>query len=339
MSIREALDALVNECRDLTEDEAADTMREILSGDATPAQLGAFLIALRLKGETVDEIAGMARVMREHSLHVDVDGPLLDTCGTGGDDRGTFNVSTAAAFVAAGAGVRIAKHGNRAMTSGCGSADVLEALGAKIDLMPEQVAECINRTGFGFMFAQVFHPAMKHAAGPRREIGVRTIFNILGPLTNPAGAQHQLLGVARREIAPKMAAALQRLGGRHALVVHGNDGVDELSISGPSSVQEIRDGEITEYSISPQDAGLPIAAADAIRGGTPEQNAAVLAATLKGERGPMRDVVLLNAAAALMAADAVRDLREGARVAQGSIDSGAAARRLAEWANFTRSVG
>ena len=339
MSIREALDALVNECRDLTEDEAADTMREILSGEATPAQLGAFLIALRLKGETVDEIAGMARVMREHSLHVDVDGPLLDTCGTGGDDRGTFNVSTAAAFVAAGAGVRIAKHGNRAMTSGCGSADVLEALGAKIDLMPEQVAECINRTGFGFMFAQVFHPAMKHAAGPRREIGVRTIFNILGPLTNPAAAQHQLLGVARREIAPKMAAALQRLGGRHALVVHGNDGVDELSISGPSSVQEIRDGEITEYSISPQDAGLPIAAADAIRGGTPEQNAAVLAATLKGERGPMRDVVLLNAAAALMAADAVRDLREGARVAQGSIDSGAAARRLAEWANFTRSVG
>src|SRR3990170_2288001 len=339
MSIREALDALVNECRDLTEDEAADTMREILSGEATPAQLGAFLIALRLKGETVDEIAGMARVMREHSLHVDVDGPLLDTCGTGGDDRGTFNVSTAAAFVAAGAGVRIAKHGNRAMTSGCGSADVLEALGAKIDLMPEQVAECINRTGFGFMFAQVFHPAMKHAAGPRREIGVRTIFNILGPLTNPAGAQHQLLGVARREIAPKMAAALQRLGGRHALVVHGIDGVDEFSISGPSSVQEIRDGEITEYSISPQDAGLPIAAADAIRGGTPEQNAAVLAATLKGERGPMRDVVLLNAAAALMAADAVRDLREGARVAQESIDSGAAARRLAEWANFTRSVG
>jgi anthranilate phosphoribosyltransferase len=337
--IREAIDALVNERRDLTEHEAAATMSEILSGEATPAQLGAFLIVLRLKGETVDEIAGMARVMREHSLHVDVDGPLLDTCGTGGDDRGTFNVSTAAAFVAAGAGVRIAKHGNRAMTSGCGSADVLEALGAKIDLMPEQVAECINRTGFGFMFAQVFHPAMKHAAGPRREIGVRTIFNILGPLTNPAGAQHQLLGVARPDIAPKMAVALQRLDGRHALVVHGNDGVDELSISGPSSVQEIRDGEITEYSISPQDAGLPTAAADAIRGGTPEQNAAVLAATLKGERGPVRDVVLLNAAAALMAADAVRDLRAGARVAQESIDSGAAARRLAEWADFTRSVG
>jgi anthranilate phosphoribosyltransferase len=337
--IREALDALVNERRDLTEHEAAATMSEILSGEATPAQLGAFLIALRLKGETVDEIAGMARVMREHSLHVDVDGPLLDTCGTGGDDRGTFNVSTAAAFVAAGAGVRIAKHGNRAMTSGCGSADVLEALGAKIDLMPEQVAECINRTGFGFMFAQVFHPAMKHAAAPRREIGVRTIFNILGPLTNPAGAQHQLLGVARPDIAPKMAVALQRLDGRHALVVHGNDGVDELSISGPSSVQEIRDGEITEYSISPQDAGLPTAAADAIRGGTPEQNAAVLAATLKGERGPVRDVVLLNAAAALVAADAVRDLKEGARLAADALNSGAAARKLEDWVQMTRNFG
>ncbi len=337
MSIREALDALVNERRDLTEHEVAATMSEILSGEATPAQLGAFLIALRLKGETVDEIAGMARVMRERSLHVDVDGPLLDTCGTGGDDRGTFNVSTAAAFVAAGAGVRIAKHGNRAMTSGCGSADVLEALGAKIDLTPEQVAECINRTGFGFMFAQVFHPAMKHAAGPRREIGVRTVFNILGPLTNPAGAQHQLLGVARPEIAPKMAAALQHLDGRHALVVHGNDGVDELSISGPSSVQEIRYGEITEYSISPEDAGLPTATADAIRGGTPEQNAALLAATLKGQRGPVRDVVLLNAAAALMAADAVRDLKEGARLAADTLDSGAAARKLKDWVETTRS--
>jgi len=337
--IREAIGALVNERRDLTEDEAAGTMREIFGGEATPAQLGAFLIALRLKGETVDEIAGMARVMREHSLHVDVDGPLLDTCGTGGDDRGTFNVSTAAAFVAAGAGGRIAKHGNRAMTSGCGSADVLEALGAKIDLTPEQVAECINRTGFGFMFAQVFHPAMKYAAGPRREIGVRTIFNILGPLTNPAGAQHQLVGVARLDIAPKMAGALQRLGGRHALIVHGNDGVDELSITGLSSVQEIRDGEITEYSISPEDAGLPTAPADAIRGGTPEQNAAVLAATLKGEPGPIRDVVVLNAAAALMAADVVPDLKEGARVAEESIVSGAAARRLAEWADCTRSFG
>ena len=243
MSIREAIAALVDERRDLTQAEAAAAMGEIFSGEATPAQLGAFLIALRLKGETVDEIAGMASVMREHALHVKVDGPLLDTCGTGGDGQGTFNVSTAAAFVAAGAGARIAKHGNRAMTSGSGSADVLEALGAKIDLSPEQVAECIERTGFGFMFAQVFHPAMKHAAGPRREIGVRTVFNILGPLTNPAGAQHQLLGVARPEIASTMAAALQRLDGKHVLVVHGCDGVDELSISGPSMVHELIDGD------------------------------------------------------------------------------------------------
>jgi len=338
MAIREALDALVNECRDLAEAEAAATMREILSGEATPAQLGAFLIALRLKGETVDEITGMASVMREHALRVEVEGPLLDTCGTGGDERGTFNVSTAAAFVAAGAGVRIAKHGNRAMTSGCGSADVLEALGAKIDLTPKQVAECIRRTGFGFMFAQAFHPAMKHAAGPRREIGVRTVFNILGPLTNPAKAQHQLLGVARPEIAPKIAAALQRLDGSHSLVVHGNDGVDELSISGPSSVHEIRNDRIREYAVSPEDAGLPRAPAEGVRGGTPEENAAVLREILRGARGPVRDVVVLNAAAALMAADAAKDLEAGARLAAEAIDSGVAAKKLEDWLEMTRSL-
>jgi len=337
MSIREAIDALVSQRRDLAEAEAAATMREILGGEATPAQLGAFLIALRLKGETVDEIAGMASIMREHALRVEVEGPLLDTCGTGGDERGTFNVSTAAAFVAAGAGVRIAKHGNRAMTSGCGSADVLEALGAKIDLTPQQVAECIRRTGFGFMFAQVFHPAMKHAAGPRREIGVRTVFNILGPLTNPARAQHQLLGVARPDIAPKIAAALKRLGGSHSLVVHGNDGVDELSISGASSVHEIRDGRIREYTVAPKDAGLATAPSEAIRGGTPEENAAILREVLRGAPGPVRDVVLLNAAAALVAADATSDLKEGARMASHAIDSGVAMKKLEEWVEMTRS--
>jgi anthranilate phosphoribosyltransferase len=339
MSIREAIAALVDERRDLTHGEAAASMREIFSGEATPAQLGAFLIALRLKGETVDEIAGMASVMRECALRVKVDGPLLDTCGTGGDGQGTFNVSTAAAFVAAGAGARIAKHGNRAMTSGSGSADVLEALGAKIDLSPEQVAECIERTGFGFMFAQVFHPAMKHAAGPRREIGVRTVFNILGPLTNPAGAQHQLLGVARPEIASKIAAALQRLDGTHVLVVHGADGVDELSISGPSMVHELIDGTLREYSVAPEDAGLPASPAEAIRGGTPQQNAAVMTAVLKGKRGPVRDVVVLNAAAALVAFGAARDLKEGATLAQEAIDSGAASRRLDEWVDLTRNLG
>ncbi len=337
MNIREAIASLVDERRNLSEEEAAAVMREIFSGDATPAQLGAFLMALRLKGETVDEITGMARVMREHALHVQVEGPLLDTCGTGGDARGTFNVSTAAAFVAAGAGARIAKHGNRAMTSGCGSADVLEALGAKIDLSSEQVAECIRRTGFGFMFAQAFHPAMKHAAGPRREIGVRTVFNILGPLTNPAGAQHQLLGVAGGEIAPKIAAALQRLGCRHALVVHGGDGTDELSISGHTAVHEVRDGAIREYFVSPEDAGVPIAPAEAIRGGTPEHNAGVLAAVAQGETGAVRDAVVLNAAAALVAADVASDVKEGAAIAEDAIDSGAARRKLGDWLELTRT--
>ncbi|OGO49932.1 MAG: anthranilate phosphoribosyltransferase, partial [Chloroflexi bacterium RBG_16_68_14] len=227
--IRDAIAALVDR-RDLTEQEAAACMEEIMSAEATPAQFGAFVVALRMKGETVDEIAGMARVMREKALRVEVDGPLLDTCGTGGDAKGTFNVSTAAAFVAAGAGARVAKHGNRAMTSACGSADVLEALGARIELSPEGVAACIERAGFGFMFAPAFHPAMKFAAGPRREIGVRTVFNILGPLTNPAGAQSQVLGVAEASLAEKLAHVLLRLGVKHALVVHGEDGLDEISL-------------------------------------------------------------------------------------------------------------
>src|SRR5438874_500907 len=337
MSIREALAAIVNDRRDLKEEEASSAIHEVFNGKATPAQLGAFLIALRMKGESVDEITGLAKAMREHSLRVEVEGPLLDTCGTGGDNQGTFNVSTAAAFVAAGAGARIAKHGNRAMTSGCGSADLLEALGARIDLSPQQVAECIERTSFGFMFAQVFHPAMKYAAGPRRELGVRTVFNILGPLTNPARAQHQLLGVTSPEIASKMATALQRLDGRHTLVVHGDDGVDELSISSPSLICEVRGEGVREYTISPEDAGLPRAVAHAIRGGTSQENVAVLLNVLNGERGPIRDVVVLNAAAALQAADIAPGLKEGARIAEDAVDSGAAKRRLEEWVQLTQS--
>ena len=337
MSIREALAAIVNDRRDLKEEEASSAIHEVFNGEATPAQLGAFLIALRMKGESVDEITGLAKAMREHSLRVEVEGPLLDTCGTGGDNQGTFNVSTAAAFVAAGAGARIAKHGNRAMTSGCGSADLLEALGARIDLSPQQVAECIERTSFGFMFAQAFHPAMKYAAGPRRELGVRTVFNILGPLTNPARAQHQLLGVTSPEIASKMATALQRLDGRHTLVVHGDDGVDELSISSPSLICEVRGEGVREYTISPEDAGLPRAVAHAIRGGTSQENAAVLLNVLNGERGPIRHVVVLNAAAALQAADIAPGLNEGARIAEDAVDSGAAKRRLEEWVQLTQS--
>jgi len=337
MTIRDAIEALINEERDLEEDEAAAAMEDIFTGEATPAQLSAFLVALRLKGETVDEIVGMARVMRQHALRVNVEGPLLDTCGTGGDSRGTFNVSTASAFVAAGAGARVAKHGNRAMSSGCGSADVLEALGAKIDLMPEQVARCIEETGFGFMFAQAFHPAMKYAAPTRREIGVRTAFNILGPLTNPAHAQSQLLGVARPEQAGLMAAALDRLGSRHVLVVHGHDGSDELTLDGPNQVFEMNGGETSEYTIDAQKLGIPTNLPSAIKGGTPEENAKTLTALLEGDRGAVRDVVLLNSAAALVAADIAPNVHDGLVVAAESIDSGAAKQRMAAFVQLTKT--
>ena len=328
MDIKEAIDALVNHRRDLSEDDAAEVMRGIMTGEASPAQIGAFLAALRMKGETVDEVTGMARTMREHSLRVETEGVVVDTCGTGGDASGTFNVSTAAAFVTAGAGAKVAKHGNRAMSSGCGSADVLEALGARIDLNPDQVAQCLRETGIGFMFAQVFHPAMKYVAPARREIGIRTAFNILGPLTNPAGARCQLLGVARAELAPMIAAVLSRLGTHHALVVHGDSGLDEISLTGESHVHEVRDGEVREYFVSPEEVGLSKAPLEAVKGGTPEENAEKLRAVLKGERGPLRDIVALNAAAALVAVDLAPDLKDGVRLAEETIDSGAARVKL-----------
>ncbi len=325
--IRDAIAKLVDG-HDLTDQEAAACMEEIMSGEATPAQFGAFVTALRLKGETVDEIVGMARVMREKALRVSVAGPLLDTCGTGGDAKGTFNVSTAAAFVAAGAGARVAKHGNRAMTSACGSADVLEALGAKIDLPPEGVAACIERAGFGFMFAQAFHPAMKFAAGPRREIGVRTVFNILGPLTNPADAELRLLGVADAALAEKMARVLARLGTKHALVVHGEDGLDEVSLSATTLLYEVKDGRVTSSTLHPEEIGLPTHPRDAGRGGSPEENANALRGVLAGEAGPLRDFTLINSAAALVAADLASDFREGLSLATEAIASGAAREKL-----------
>jgi len=308
-----------------------------MSGEATPAQFGAFVTALRLKGETVDEIAGMARVMRQKALRVTVAGPLLDTCGTGGDHQGTFNVSTAAAFVCAGAGLRVAKHGNRAMTSRCGSADVLEALGARIDLTPQQVAECLERTGIGFMFAPAFHPAMKFAAGPRREIGVRTVFNILGPLTNPAGATAQVLGVAEPALAEKMAQVLGRLGCEHALVVHGEDGFDEVSVSAPTQVFELAGGELRCYRVEPSELGLAPAAAQDVRGGSPEENAAALRRVLSGERGALRDFTLLNAAAGLVAGDRATSVSEGIALAAEGIDSGAAREALERFVSVSSS--
>jgi anthranilate phosphoribosyltransferase len=334
--IREAIAALVDG-RSLTEAEAAAVMEEIMSGEATPAQFGAFVTGLRLKGETVDEIAGMARVMREKARRVHVEGVLLDTCGTGGDARGTFNVSTAAAFVAAGAGARVAKHGNRAMTSRCGSADVLEALGARIDLSPEQVKACLEETGVGFMFAPSFHPAMKFAAGPRREIGVRTVFNILGPLTNPAGATCQVLGVADPSLAEMMAQVLARLGSRHALVVHGCDGLDEMSVCGPTLVCELVEGCLRQYEVTPQEVGLAVSETASLVGGTPEENAVALREVLAGRPGPQRDIVLLNAAAGLVAFGKASTLSEGVALAAEAIDSGAARERLERFVAATNS--
>jgi anthranilate phosphoribosyltransferase len=337
--IREALSALVSRCS-LSMEQASGVMAEIMNGEATQAQIGAFLAALRMKGETVEEIAGMAKVMREKAVHVRVSGPLVDTCGTGGDGSGAFNISTAAAFVVAGAGLKVAKHGNRGMSSRCGSADVLEALGAKIDLDAAGVATCIEETGFGFMFAPLFHPAMKHAVGPRREIGIRTVFNLLGPLTNPAGAQAQVIGVPDREVGPKVAAALKLLGTERALVVHGLDGLDELSICGPSLVWEVDRGSVETlcYTATPEDAGLARADLAAVRGGTAAENAEVVQRVLQGERGPRMDVVLLNAAAALRAGGKVDDLRSGVDLATEAIASGRAYEKLESFVRLSRSL-
>jgi anthranilate phosphoribosyltransferase len=335
--IRDAIAALVDG-RDLTEAEAAACMEELMTGESTPAQTAAFLVALRLKGETVDEITGMARVMREKSLHVEVDGPLLDTCGTGGDASGTFNASTAAAFVAAGAGARVAKHGNRAMTSACGSADVLEALGVKIDLGPVGVAACIEQAGIGFMFAQAFHPAMKHVALVRREIGVRTVFNTLGPLTNPAGAQMRLLGVADPYVAEKLPEVFRRLGIERALVVHGEDGLDEVSPSGPTLVYDLHDGAVMARRIEPGDVGIAVHGVAEVGGGSAEENASALRGVLAGEQGPLRDFTLLNAAAALVAGGLANDFKEGLAAAATSIDSGAAQQRLEAMVRVSNEV-
>ncbi len=325
---------------DLGEEEAEQAMQIIMSGQATDAQIGGYLIALRMKGETVAEITGSARAMRAQAGKVpyDVDGyPLLDTCGTGGDGKHTFNISTASAFVVAGAGRRVAKHGNRAASSRCGSADVLNALGVNLDLTADQVAACIEQVGIAFIFASRFHPAMKYAIGPRRELGQRTIFNLLGPLTNPAGATHQLIGVYDPALTQPLAEVLGSLGGRAAFVVHGYGGLDELTTSGPNRVSHLRDGKVSTFELDAAKFGLRPASADDLLGGDPPENAAMLRALLSGQdRSPRRDVVLLNSAAALAteSGDFPAALADAAR----SLDSGAALEKLDLLVAFSQKI-
>ncbi|UCD08673.1 MAG: anthranilate phosphoribosyltransferase [Dehalococcoidales bacterium] len=334
--IKEAISMLVDG-KSMNTEEAAQVMEEIMTGEVTPAQFGAFVTALRLKGETVEEITGLARTMRNHSLKVEITDPVTDVVGTGGDGCNTFNISTTVAFVVAGAGVKIAKHGNRAASSLCGAADVLEALGVKIDLTPEQVKQCLEEVGIGFMFAAAFHPAMKYAGPPRREIGIRTVFNILGPLTNPANAGTYLLGVADSSLVETMAKVLQSLGCKHALVVHGEDGLDEITITANTRVCEVTGSEIKNYEISPEGLGFTRAGMDSLKGGTSEENAALLKDILRGKHGPQRDIVLMNAAAALVAGRKAFTLKQGVEIATESIDSGKAAAKLDSLVNLTSS--
>jgi anthranilate phosphoribosyltransferase len=339
MHIQEAIKTVV-QGRDLGQDDAAAVMQQIMTGEATPAQIAAFLTALHLKGETDAEIAGMAEVMREKAVRVYHDSPVLDTCGTGGDSSNTFNISTTAAFVAAGAGATVAKHGNRAMTSKCGSADVLEALGVNIELDAEGVAQCLDQAGIGFMFAQKFHPAMRYVGPIRREIGIRTAFNVLGPLTNPAHAEYQVLGVASAPLAEKLARALSRMGTQHALVVHGSDGVDELSISASSLVWEVRAGkQPQQHEIVPEKIGIERAPRSAIMGGSIDENVRIVRGILDGSvHGPPRDIVLLNAAAALVAAEQAGDFAEGIMLARKALDEGSAHERMEQMVRVSREA-
>jgi len=309
-----------------------------MCGEATPIQIASFITALRMKGETPEEIAGCARSMRANSIKVKTPfTDLVDTCGTGGDGAHTFNISTIVAVVGAAGGLRVAKHGNRSVSSRCGSADLLEALGVQIDLGPEEVARCIAEVGLGFMFAPRMHPAMKHAAAPRKETGIRTVFNILGPLTNPAGASVQLLGVYSRPLTETLAQVLRLLGSSRALVVHGADGLDELSPTGVNYVAELRQGEISSYTVDPQSLGLPLSRLSDLVGGTVEENVAIAERVLGGEKGPRRDAVLLNAAMLFMAAERVADLDMGLKMAAEAIDTGQARRTLDRLVEVSRS--
>ncbi len=338
IDMKQALGKLI-EGESLTREEARSVMTTIMEGEATTSQIGALLTALRIKGETVQEIAGFAEVMREKSIRLNhrLSG-VLDTCGTGGSGIHKFNVSTTSAIICASLGVPVAKHGNRAMSGKSGSADVLEALGVNIMLTHEQAAACLENIGICFMFAQNYHPSMKHAAGPRRELGIRTVFNVLGPLTNPANAEHQLMGIYDRSKTELIAGVLRELGSRHALVVGSLDGLDEISICAPTKVSELRNGEIRTYEIAPEELGLSRHSLEQVMGGEPAHNAKIVREVLGGAQGAYRDIVLINAAASLYAADRCEDLREGVQLAAQAIDSGAALRKLQELIDYTGVV-
>ena len=330
MDMQEAI-RRVTERQDLNADEMHDVMRAIMTGQATPAQIGGFLIGLRMKGETVDEIAAAARVMRELATPVPVEGEhLVDTCGTGGDGASTFNISTASAMVTAAAGAQVAKHGNRSVSSSCGSADVLEAAGVNLDLGPEQVAECVQRVGVGFLFAPKHHSAMKHAIGPRKEMGVRTLFNLLGPLTNPAGAPNQVLGVFSADWLEPLAQVLGKLGSRHVLVVHADDGLDEISIGAPTQVAELKEGKVSCYRIEPSQFGMQTADIASLAVEDAQQSLALISRVFDNEPGPARDIVALNAGAAIYVAGLADTLAAGVDKAQEALASGAAKRTFAE---------
>ena len=339
--IKEAIGKIVLQ-QDLAETEMIEVMNQIMGGEATPAQIGSFITALRMKGETIDEIAGAARVMRDHATPIrvgkalDIDREeinldqetILDTCGTGGSGTKSFNISTTVAFVVSACGVKVAKHGNRSISSACGSADVLEALGVNLNVTPQQVESCINEIGVGFLFAPALHGAMKHAIGPRREIGIRTIFNILGPLTNPAGADRQVLGVYDERLVEVLAKVLVKLGCRRGFVVHGLDGMDEVTLTGPTRVGEICDGAVTISTIEPEDFGLRRCALADLQGGDAAANATIVMDVLAGNPGPKREIVLLNAAYALVASGLVKDVEAGLVRARGVIDDGLAMAKL-----------
>jgi anthranilate phosphoribosyltransferase len=349
MLITEAIKKTVDRV-DLTAEEAESVLEQIMTGECTDAQIASLLTALRMKGETVAELTGFARVMRRKAARVqprmnvsaeigDTEREaLIDTCGTGGDVSGSFNVSTATAFVVAGAGVRVAKHGNRSVSSQCGSADVVEALGVKIELSPELIAQCIDEVGIGFLHAPLLHDAMKYVALARRQMGIRTIFNMLGPLTNPAGANTQVVGVYASHLTELLARVLKELGSKRALVVHGNDGLDEITITCETKITELNNGRLETYLVSPEAFNLTRAAASDIRGGDASQNSEIVVEVLKGGRGPRRDIVLLNAAAAFLAGSKVSDLKEGILLAAESIDSGNAMKKLRQLIEFTNRV-